>query len=239
MTRLLVALVAAALATVACGGSDGELVVSAAASLSDAFSAIEQAFEEIHDDIDVVLNLGGSSTLREQIRAGAPADVFASASASIVDDLVGEGLVGTARPFAANHLVLGVPAGNPAGVRSLEDLTRPGLLVGLCAEPVPCGTLAQAVLESRGIELFAATEEPDARALATKLALGELDAALIYATDAGATTIDAIGFEGPTTQYVIAIATDTGSPAGAAAFVDFVVSETGRRLLEDEGFRVP
>ncbi len=239
MIRTLVALVVLAAASASCSASSDELVVSAAASLTDAFIAIEEAFEEIHDDVDVVLNLGGSSALREQIRAGAPADVFASASAAIVDELVGEGLVSTPHPFATNRLVLGVPTGNPAGVRSLEDMTKPDLLVGVCAVPVPCGALAQEALQAAGVELRPDTEEPDARALATKLGLGELDAALIYATDARTATIDAIDIDGPTTDYVIAVVTNADSPAGAMAFVDFVRSEAGRTLLEREGFSVP
>lgn len=239
MRRLAMSLVAMAVIAAACGGAHDQLVVSAAASLTDAFGAIEEAFEQMHDDVDVVLNLGGSSALREQIRAGAPADVFASASASIVDELASEGLVATAHVFASNHLVLGVPTGNPAAVRSIRDLARPELLVGLCADPVPCGILAQTLLEARGIEIRPDTEEPDARALATKLALGELDAALIYATDATPGAIDAIEIEGPSTDYVIAILTDANSPSLAAAFVDFVRSGEGQALLADEGFSVP
>ena len=160
MAKHRIAIVAAlALTMAACGGADaadspasdpaGEVLVSAAASLTDAFADIEAAFEAAHPKVDVILNLGGSSSLREQILEGAPVDVFASANASNVARVVDEGLVvGTPQVFARNLLQIAVPSGNPAGIADLEDLAREDLLIGLCAEAVPCGAFARQALEN-------------------------------------------------------------------------------------------
>src|SRR3990170_4126715 len=144
MTRLrwvrsmtLLALVAAG-----CAGSgektvDGEVLVSAATSLTEAFAAIEDAFEDANPGIDVLLNLASSSSLREQILEGAPVDVFASANTSNMDQVVEAGQTGgQARVFARNSLQIAVPTDNPAGVIGLADFASEELLVGLCAEGV-------------------------------------------------------------------------------------------------------
>ena len=143
--------IAIALAASGCTGASQDetrdVVVSAATSLSDAFSDIEAAFERTHPEFDVLLNLAGSSALREQILEGAPADVFASADWATMDDVVAGGDVATTpRTFAINSMVIAVPAGNPSGIVGLEDLEREDVFVGLCAESVPCGSLARQVL---------------------------------------------------------------------------------------------
>lgn len=240
MSRGLLTGLAVAVAVSSCGGHRGELVVSAAASLIDVFGEIEAEFERTHPDVDVVFNFGGTSALREQVRAGAPADVFASASQSIADEMEVDGLLVDARPFAANRLVIAVPTGNPAGVRSLRDLGRDELLIGLCAPPVPCGALANETLAAAGVVVRPDTEEPDVRALATKVSLGELDAGLVYATDAIAIDgIEVIAIDGPTTRYVIARVAASDSSDAASEFIDFVLSADGRSLLRAAGFAAP
>lgn len=217
-----------------------ELVVSAAASLSDVFEALAAEFEETHPDIDVVLNFGGSSALREQLVAGAPVDVFASANEDIARELAASGLLAATRPLATNTLVIGVPAGNPAGVQTLSDLGDPGLLVGVCAAPVPCGELARRVLDTASVTIEPDTEEPDVRALTTKVAVGELDAGLIYVTDATASSeIEAITIDSPVTTYVIGVTTDGERQAQAMSFVEFVLSPRGRAVLAGAGFGLP
>ena len=111
--------------TASCGTTgaapDTELVVSAAASLTDAFSEIAAAFEEDHPDVDVVLNLGGSSSLREQILGGAGADVFASADRANMDRVSAAGETASdPEVMAVNRLQIAVPEGNPAGVEGIE-----------------------------------------------------------------------------------------------------------------------
>src|SRR5918996_5274364 len=114
---------------------DGSITVFAAASLTDAFGEIATGFEDANPGVSVELNLGASSALREQILAGAPADVFASANPSNMDQVVEAGEVeGEGEVFARNQLEIVVPAGNEAGVDGLDDFADPDLLIGLCAE---------------------------------------------------------------------------------------------------------
>ena len=241
MNRLVLFL-ACALVTAACGGGDGrtEVVVSAASSLTDAFADIEAAFELDHPDIDVVLNIGGSSALREQILAGAPVDVFASADANSMAGVSAAGL--TAVPpitFAQNRLQIAVPRGNPA-VASLSDFARPELLIGLCAQQAPCGTLARELLTVHGVDADVDTNEPDVRALRTKLVAGELDAGLVYLTDVigSSGALEGIDIDGPATPYLIAILQNATDKAAAGAFVTFVQSSVGTDILAGYGFDV-
>ena len=201
-------------------------------------------FEEITPEIDVVLNLGGSSLLREQILSGAPVGVFASADLADME-IVGEAglLESPYRVFARNRLGLAVPSGNPARVGALDDLARESLLVGLCAEMVPCGDLARQVLASAGVDPVVDTEEPNARALLTKVEEAELDVAVLYVTDIGSTD----GVEGipipdghnVAVEYPIAVVGGSLDPATAEAFVAFVLSKDGRRILDQHGFSPP
>lgn len=244
-------LVAATAALVACGGGPpedggrGELVVSAAASLTDAFRAVEAAFEVSRLDVDVVLNLAGSSTLRVQILEGAPVDVYASADSANMARVVAADLTaGEPVVFARNRLRIVVPADNPGAVTDLADLAREELLVGLCAEEVPCGAHARRALRRADVEPAVDTWEPDVRALLTKVAEGELDAGIVYATDVASAGGAVEGLELPAgarvvARYPIAVLRDAPRPEAARAFVAFVLSAEGRSILRDHGFEVP
>ena len=243
-----------ALVAAACGDTSvvstasdpaGEVLVSAAASLTDAFADIETAFEAEHPGVDLVLNLGGSSALREQILEGAPVDVFASANASNMARVVDEGLVeGEPRIFATNRLQIAVPSDNPGRITGLEDLDREDLLVGLCAEAVPCGSFARQALERAGVAAAIDTNEPDVRALLTKIEAGELDAGITYVTDVASTSGSVDGIDIPTAvnivaEYPIAILEEAPNAGGGAAFVSFVLSDEGRAILASHGFGSP
>ena len=240
-----VGLVVSMFAAVACSGSssDGDtIIVFAASSLTDAFSEIEADFEANNPGVDVIVSLGGSSSLREQIRAGAPVDVFASANEQIVASIAEEGLLaGEATVFATNSLTIAVPAENPGGVASVEDIERPELLVGLCGPTVPCGELALGALDSLGVEPSIDTNEPDVRALITKIELGELDVGIVYETDVLATEsafaipLSDTAFD---TSYPIAVLTDAPNPNGAGEFLEFVLSVDGAGTLSSFGFGV-
>lgn len=246
MHRYVMTLVALALCLGACAASSGEeLLVSAAASLTDAFGELEVAFEGAHPGVEVRLNLAGSSTLRQQIVEGAPVDVFASADSSNMDQVVAAGEVdGSPRIFAANHLQIAVPAGNPAGLTGLEDFADEDLLLGLCAAGVPCGDLALTVLGNAGVTPAVDTRELDVRALLTKIQSGELDAGLTYVTDVIASGGAVHGIDIPdvaaaTTTYQIASLVDASDPATAATFVAFVLSPEGQAILNSYGFTSP
>lgn len=212
----------------ACGGDDGSRTVTvfAAASLTDAFDDLAAAFEDTEPDVDVALSYGGSSSLRAQLEDGAPADVFASAD----DADAGE-------PFATNQLQIAVPVGNGAGVTGLADLADADLLIGLCAEQVPCGRFAREALANAGIAPSIDTNEPDVRSLLTKVEAGELDAGIVYATDVRTGDVDGVDIPAAvnvTLTYPIASLTDDGD-----GFVDFVLSDDGQAVLADHGFGRP
>jgi molybdate transport system substrate-binding protein len=223
---------------------EGELLVSAAASLTDAFGEVEAAFEEENPDVDVVLNLGSTSALREQILEGAPADVFGSANTSNMDQLVEAGEVaGEPEIFVTNLLQIAVPAGNPGEVTGLEDFAREELVIGLCAEDVPCGDFGRQALENAGVTPSLDTNEPDVRALLTKIESDELDAGIVYVTD----VLSATGVEGVeipaavnvVAEYPIAVLARAPNPDAASAWVEFVLSEEGQAILTSYGFTSP
>ena len=241
-SRTAAALVAATLLATACGGGgDHEVLVFVAASLTEAFTELEAAHEAANPDVEITLNLAGSSSLREQILEGAPADVFASADEVTMAPVVDAGLV-TAGPdvFATNTLQIAVPAGNPAGVAGPADLADDDLLVGLCAAAVPCGRLADAMFANAGVEPAADTREPDVRALVGKVRDGELDAGVAYRTDIDAVDgVDGVVIDSAVnveSRYPIAaLSTDEDT----LAFMAFVGSDAGQRILAEHGFGPP
>ena len=232
-----------AAATAACGSAGGadRITVLAAASLTDVFSDLAAAYEAEQSGVEVTLSFAASSNLREQILEGSPADVFASADLRSMEAVAAAGLViGDPEMFAANLPALVVPSGNPGRVAGLGDLVEPGLLVGVCAEQVPCGALALEVFEEAGMTPSIDTAEPNVRSLLTKVEEGELDAGIVYVTDVlSSTRVEEIPLPEPrpTTRYPIAVLRD--APGAAGAFVAFVLSPRGREILARHGFAAP
>jgi len=236
--------VAVALVVASCGGADrqAEIRVSAASSLSDAFVDLEVAYEEANPGIDVVLNLGGSSLLREQIIAGAPIDVFASASVAIMDDVKAAGFAGDVGVFAKNRIEIAVPPGNPAGITGLEDFARADLFLGLCAAEVPCGRLALQALQEAGVDPKPDTNEPNVRSLLTKIEAGELDAGIVYLTDVIAGDVDGIVIPADveiSARYPVGQIVESPNPSGGAEFMAFLFSDEARQILLAHGFEGP
>lgn len=227
------------------GDLDDPVRVFAAASLAEAFGEIEMAFEAAHPGVDVELNLAGSSSLREQILEGAPADVFAPADESNMDVVAQAGVL-AAPPavFVRNQLAIAVPPGNPGGVTGLADFADHDLLIGLCAESVPCGALGRAALANAGVTPAIDTNETDVTALLTRIEADELDAGIVYVTDVLAAGDEVEGVEIPADQNVVAAYTiaplaEAGSPRVAAAFVAFVLGNQGQSILASYGFAAP
>lgn len=226
----------------ACGASSGdriELTVMTAASLTEAFAEIEAAFEAANPGVNVRLNIAGSASLREQIVQGAPADVFASANATVMQQVVNAGAASNDVRFASNRMVVAVPSKNPGEVNTVADLAENDLLVGLCQVGVPCGDLAREALTAAGIEAAVDTTEGDVRALLTKIEAGELDAGVVYATDIAGANVRAIDFPPdaqPTNPYMIATLTEAPAPSAAADFVAFVTGSAGQAILAEHGF---
>ncbi|MDX2376852.1 molybdate ABC transporter substrate-binding protein [Microbacterium sp. LRZ72] len=225
-------------------GSPATLTVYAAASLQAAFDEIADDFETAHPEIDILpLVYDGSSTLATQIVEGASPDVFASADEANMRAVQDAGLGDPATVFATNTLVIAVPEGNPAGIMSLPDLSDPGATVVLCAPEVPCGHASAQLLERAGVDLTPASLEQSVTAVATKVAVGEADAGLIYTTDvatrSGIEAITPQGADAVVNRYPIAALAGSRHPEAAQAFVDFVTGPEGRDVLARYGFGAP
>ncbi len=241
-----VALLAVLVSGAGCGGGPSDqLTVLAAASLTGTFTDLEHAFVEDHPGVDVRLSFDSSATLAQQVVQGAPADVLATADERTMDSVVAAGGTdATPDVFASNHLVLVVPADNPARVRSVDDLSRPGVDYVVCVPSAPCGNVAATVLDEAGVSAPAASEETDVKAVLSKVELGEADAGLVYATDAvdagdSVRSFEISGAPATSTHYVVAALKDAGSPDLARAWVDLVLSDRGQRILADAGFGPP
>lgn len=223
----------------------GTITVLAAASLTETFTAFGKEFEAAYPGTRVTFSFGASSTLAQQITQGAPADVFASASSATMKLVTDAGDAdGTPRVFVRNQLVIAVPPGNPKGIQSLGDLTKPGLKVVLCAAVVPCGAAATTALAAGGVNLKPVSLEQDVKAALTKVELGEADAALVYRTDAKSSggKVDGVEFPESSTainDYPICLLKSSGNLATAGAFVTFVESAPAIAELTAAGFQAP
>ena len=244
MRRHLAALVLV-LPLAACGGDDGggtdRLTVLAAASLTDVFEELATGFEEEHD-VDVTFSFGSSTDLAEQVADGAPGDVLATADETSMGLAEDAGVTGEVETFATNVLTIVVPAGNPAGIESLDDLE--GSTWVRCADEVPCGKVALAVLDANGITAEPASLEEDVRATLDKVVSGEADAGLVYASDAVAAGDDVEAVEIPgaddaLTSYYATTLEQSEDPDLAADWVAWVTSDEGRTILADAGFGSP
>lgn len=222
-----------------------ELTILAAASLTDSFTEIGSKFEQDHSGVTVRFSFGSSSTLAQQVTEGAPADVFASANEDTMQTVVDAGLT-RADPqlFVTNTLRIAVPAGNPGAVQGLEDFADSNKKTALCAEQVPCGAAAQEVFANAGITPQPVTYEKDVKAALQKVVQGEVDAAMVYATDVAAAgdEVEGIDFDGSdavVNNYPLAALKESAHPEQAQEFVDYVRSDTGQQILQQAGFGAP
>jgi len=238
-----------ALALAGCGGGGGgsrRLTVLAASSLTEVFSELGRQFERAHPGVEVAFGFASSSSLAEQVVQGAPADVFAAADEASMARAVAAGRARDPRVVARNRLAIVVAPGNPAGLSSLADLARPGLVVVLCAPEAPCGRLAAAALDRAGVALEPASREPNVKAVVAKVVLGEADAGIAYETDvraAGARVqgVAVAGVDDPSLEavYATAVVAGTADAPLARSWVDFVASPAGQAALARAGFRTP
>ncbi len=238
-----------------CASGRTTLVVYAASSLTEAFTAIGTEFEARHADVQVVFNFAGSQALATQIEHGAVADVFASADAVHMDRLQEKGLLAEAPiPFAENRLVVAVPAANPAELRTVRDLARPGLAIVIAQENVPAGRYTRQVLANLSEEAAfgsafreavlanVRSEELNVRQVFAKVALGEADAGFVYVSDvdpssATVKTLEIPEFAGVTAEYPIALLASAKEEALARRFIEFLRSEVARDILRQAGLQ--
>lgn len=231
------------------------LNIFAAASLTEAFTEIGRAFTAANPGVDVVFNFAGSNQLATQIAAGAPADVFASASPIQMSTLMDTGQVsrGTPRTFARNRLVVITPRENRAQLTTLADLAEPGIAIVFAAREVPVGqytldfldktaadpTLGEGYREAVLANLV--SYEQNVRAVLAKVSLGEADAGIVYTSDVGAAAHQITQIEIPdhlntVAAYPIAALHASANPSLAQQFVDYVLSPQGQEVLRNYGF---
>lgn len=245
LTWLAVPMPSAQAASPATNDPTGTLTVSAAASLSDVFPKIAEAFSKRYPGTKVNFNFGGSSTLVNQVIAGAPVDVLATASEPTMWKAVTAAVASRPLIFAKNTMAIAMPADNPARIRSLTDLSKPGVLVGVCEVSVPCGVAAVDLLKRNRLTLTPVTRELDVRTLLAKVVSGDLDAGIVYATDVRSVDTQVSSVTIPasanvTTTYPISVVLDTPNRALAEAFVNYVRFTTSAQgLLRAYGFARP
>lgn len=214
-----------------------QVVVSAAASLTEAMAELEAVYEAAHPDVDIVVNLAGSQVLAGQVVGGAPADVFASANPEAMAVVTDAGLgLGDPVRLAGNRLAIIVPAGNPDRVEGLAELATLDVVLG--APEVPVGSYTQQVLDAAGISLQPRSEEPNTRAVVARVANGDADAGIAYATDAaaveGVSGVDIPEELQPEVSYEVVLLTEAG-----AGFLEFLASAEANAVLTELGFTGP
>jgi molybdate transport system substrate-binding protein len=236
--RTLAALAVLAVVLAAPAAGAVRITVYSASSLTEVFPKI---------DARARYSFAGSDDLALQIRQGAPADVFASASPKYTQDLYRRGQVERPRTFARNRLILIVPQANPAHIGTVFDLRRRGIRLVLAASSAPIGKYARQVLARLGLNAAlrnVVSNERDVKGVVGKVVLGEADAGLVYVTDVkpvtGKVRAIAIPARGqPTVRYEIAVVRASRHAVAARAFVRRVLGEVGRGQLAAAGFLLP
>ena len=213
-----------------------QITVYAAASLTNAFPKIDPAAR---------YSFGGSNTLAAQIGQGAPADVFASANTKLPKELAAKGLCSKPVVFTRNALVIVVPKANPAGIRTVHDLAKPGIKLDVANAGVPVGGYTLQVLKnlrlSKAVLKNVVSRESDVRSVLAKVALGEADAGFVYSTDARTAPgrVKAIPLPAAAqanVQYGVCVVASSAHKADAQAFVARLLSKAGQATLLRYGF---
>ena len=216
------------------------LTVFAASSLNKTFLQLGRQFEQLHPGVTIRFSFLSSSTLATQIIAGAPADIFASASE--VDMATVQTHVPNPKIFASNRIVLATPKKNAYLIKKVADLENPGVKWIQCAHSAPCGVVADSALSSEGpIHSKPVSLEQKVASVVSKLISGEVDAALVYHTDylAHATILREIAFKdskNATTLYLVGVVKSSSEQALANSFVELLLSAAGREALASAGF---
>ena len=216
-------------------GEEAPLTIYAASSLAEAFRAV---------DSGPPYSFGGSNALEMQIRQGAPADVFASAAPVHTQSLYRAGLVEKPVVFTANRLVLIVPKGNPAGIRTVYDLRSRAVKLVVAAPAVPVGGYTRTVLRRLGLSAVlgkVVSREPDVKAVTGKVALGQADAGFVYATDARpvedeVTVVRIPARAQPRVRYEIAVVARSTHKAAARRWIRTLLAARGQNALRNAGF---
>ncbi|MVN86962.1 molybdate ABC transporter substrate-binding protein [Deinococcus sp. HMF7620] len=231
------------------------LTVFAASSLTDAFTELGRAFDA-RTGHKTTFQFAGSQALRTQLDQGARADVYASANTAQFDPLVKSGVVNPGQFFVSNRLAIIVPRSNTA-VTTMQDLARPGVKLVIADKAVPVGDYTRRMLSAvdgsraYGTDFSAralrnvVSEEPNVRQVALKVQLGEADAAVVYQTDVTPALKPSVRVIPLPTRfnqsasYPIGTVKASANAGAAQAFVSFVLSSDGQKILKKWGFLAP
>ncbi|MFI2262631.1 molybdate ABC transporter substrate-binding protein [Streptomyces tubercidicus] len=255
--RATAAIVTAALLVplTACGGSDdakketsgsaapkADLTVLAASSLTDVFKKAGAVYENEHPGTKVNFSFAGSQELAAQVREGAPADAVVTADTKTMDGIKPD--VAGPTVIAKNRLVIVTGEGNPKKIDNLKDLTDSKLKVVLAASQVPVGRYGKQVLDAQKLDVKPVSQEPNVRAVLSKVELGEADAGLVYKTDAATAPkkVDAVDIpdaQNAVASYPAASLKMSQHAAAAAAFVKWLSTPKAQQILQQAGFQKP
>lgn len=257
---LLIGMLALSLTMVGCGGSQPaapkaaeapqplELTVSAAVSLKDALAEIQANYAKLKPNVKLVFNLGASGSLQKQIEQGAPADIFISAAPKQMDELDAKNLINkaTRKNLVENKLVLIVPQDSKLALAKFEDLLKPEVKQISIGEPsvVPAGQYAQEVLQKLSVwdkVKEKAVLAKDVRTVLTYVETGNVDAGIVYKTDAASSKkikIAATAPEGSHKPIIYPAAVLSGAKQSKAAeeFLAYLSGPEGKTVLEKYGF---
>jgi molybdate transport system substrate-binding protein len=227
------------------GSDKTKLTVLAASSLTEAFTTLESQYESDHPDVDVVFSFDSSATLAEQVTQGAPADVLATADEETMKTVTdADDARTTPKIFATNTMLIVTPPDNPADVQDVNDLANPDVKVALCDETAPCGNTAKQLLALNHVDVTPVSFEPDVKSVLTKVTVGEVDAGIVYVSDADAAGKDVnpvpiANADQVINRYPIVVLKDAPQPSDAQAWVDLVRSPAGQKVLAGDGFGSP
>ncbi|MEU6709070.1 molybdate ABC transporter substrate-binding protein [Streptomyces wuyuanensis] len=229
-------------ASSASGAARADLTVLAAASLTDVFKTAGAAYEKSHPGTRITFSFAGSQELAAQVKQGAPADALVTADTRTMDGLKAD--TGTPEIIARNRLVIATAEGNPDRIDDLGDLADPKLKVVLAAPEVPVGRYSKKILDARKIDVKPVSQEPNVRAVLSKVELGEADAGIVYKTDAATAPdkVDAVEIpdaQNAIAEYPAATLKTSKNAAAAAEFVAWLSSPEAQKILRDAGFQQP
>ncbi|GHB23403.1 molybdenum ABC transporter substrate-binding protein [Streptomyces xanthochromogenes] len=219
-----------------------QLTVLAASSLTDVFKAAGAAYEKENPGTHIKFSFAGSQELAAQVKQGAPADALVTADTKTMDGLKAD--VNDPSIIAKNRLVITTGKGNPKKVEDLKGLTNTSLKVVLAAPEVPVGRYSKQVLDKQHLTVKPVSQEPNVRAVLSKVELGEADAGIVYKTDAASAkgkvdTVDIPDAQNAVASYPAATLKASKNADAATAFVKWLSTPEAQKILADAGFQQP